>query len=187
MQSVLSFLRPAAIAAGLAMGSSAPALGQDADEADLLKRFEKVDVWHFPVDYAVGYNNQDVVVTRELVAVPPPAGKLCYIRFDVTEAEGDYAYGFKPQNLPGPRSATAWGVYVHNRGTVLNQLRSILRLDAVYFYVEGPKDGENATDVCAQKQAAGTPAAGAAYKAPEWSDLIVRAKLLHGWPKSATQ
>ena len=51
---------------------------EDADEKELLQSFEKVDVWHFPVDYDVGYNNQDVLVSRELIAQPTPSGKLCY-------------------------------------------------------------------------------------------------------------
>jgi len=33
-----------------------------ADEAELSKYYENVDVWHFPVDYSVAYNNQDVIV-----------------------------------------------------------------------------------------------------------------------------
>jgi len=169
------------------LGLASSATAQDADEAELLQYYDKVEVWHFPVDYTVGYSNQDVVVTRELVAVPPPAGKLCYIRFDVKQAEGDYAYGFKPKDLPGPRGETAWGVYVHKRGTVLDQLRSVLKLDAIYFYVDGLKDAYKAAppDVCARKQAAGTPEAGGAYKAREWSDLVVRAKLVQGWPRPA--
>ena len=98
----------------------------------------RVDVWHFPVDYSVAYNNQDVIVTRELVAQPAPAGKLCYIRFDLLQGEGDYAFGFKPQQGALP-AATQWGVYVHKRGTVLNQARSVLKMSVIYFFVDGPK------------------------------------------------
>ena len=90
-----------------------------------------------------------------------------------------------PAGLAGPRNDAAWGVYVHKRGTVLNQLRSVLKLNAIYFYVDGLKEAYKASppDICARKQAAKTPQAGQAYSAPEWSDLIVRAKLLHGWPQ----
>ena len=158
---------------------------EDADESELLKHFDSVEVWHYPVAYDVGYNGQDVVVTRELVALPPPAGKLCFIRFDLLRGEGDYSYGFKPAS-PGeaPRNQKAWGVYVHKRGTVTDQLRSVLKLNAIYFFVDQPRTGDKAAadDLCARKQAA----AAHAYSGPEWSDLIVRAKLLRGWPTAAT-
>ena len=156
---------------------------EDPDEAELLKHFASVEVWHFPVAYDVGYNGQDVVVTRELVALPPPAGKLCFIRFDLVRGEGDFSYGFKPAGLGGPRNDKAWGIYVHKRGTVTNQLRSILKLNAIYFFVDGPKTTVTAASdaICAQKQAA----VAQAYNAPEWSDLVVRAKLLRGWPTAA--
>ncbi|MGA9601076.1 MAG: hypothetical protein WBS22_12645, partial [Methylocystis sp.] len=88
-----------------------PATAGDADEAELLKHFAAVEVWHYPVAYDVGYNGQDVVVTRELVALPPPAGKLCFIRFDLVRGEGDFSYGFQPAGLAGPRNDKAWGVY----------------------------------------------------------------------------
>lgn len=165
-----------------------PAVAQtrDADEADLLNAYARVDVWHFPVDYSVGYSNQDVVVTRELVAQPAPAGKLCYIRFDLIQGEGDYAYGFKPPQLGAAPRPDVWGVYVHRRGTVLNQARSVLKMNVVYFYVEGPK-ASAAADICEKKQAAPTAQAGHAYNAPEWSDLIVRARLIHGAPPPPAQ
>jgi hypothetical protein len=173
-----------ALAAALCGFFASPARAEDADEAELSKYYEKVDVWHFPVDYLVAYNNQDVIVTRELVALPAPAGKLCYIRFDLIQGEGDYAYGFKPARLAGPRRETEWGVYVHKRGSVLNQLRSVLKLNAIYFFVDGLRDDYKAAppDICARKQAADTPQAGNGYGAQEWSDLVVRAKLIHGWP-----
>lgn len=162
---------------------AAPArAAQDADESELLRSFEKVDVWNFPVDYDVGYNNQDVVVSRELVAQPAPAGQLCYIRFDLVRGEGDYAYGFKPPELGAP-AAAQWGVWVKKRGTVLSQQRSLLKLNVVYFYVEGAKNSA-ASDICARKQAAATPEAGHGYAAKEWSSLIVRARLIHGWPQT---
>jgi hypothetical protein len=157
----------------------APAAAADPDEAELQKHFATVDVWHYPVAYDVGYNGQDVVVTRELVALPPPSGKLCFIRFDLVRGEGEFAYGFKPAGAGGPRNDAVWGVYVHKRGTVTDQLRSVLKLNAIYFYVDGPKTSD-ADALCAQKQAA----AAHAYSGPEWSDLIVRAKLLHGWPQA---
>jgi hypothetical protein len=116
--------------------------------------------------------------------LPPPAGKLCYIRFDLVQGVGDFSYGFKPGAHIDLDHAPAWGVYVHKRGTVLNQLRSILKLNALYFYVDGLRDAYKSAppDICAQKQAAPTPQAGHGYTAPVWSDLIVRAKLIHGWP-----
>jgi hypothetical protein len=180
-----SALKSAALAsliAATATGARAEE-ARDPDEAQLLQSFEKVDVWHFPVDYNVGYNNQDVVTTRELVAQPAPAGKLCYIRFDLAQGYGDFAYGFKPPQL-GAGNPTQWGVYVHKRGTVLNQQRSVLKMNVIYFYVDGPKPGAD-PDICAKKQAAPTPQAGHGYTAPEWSDLIVRARLVHGWPQPA--
>jgi len=169
----------AAVLGGVSIVSEALA-AQDSDEAELLRSFEKVDVWHYPVDYNVGYSNQDVLVTRELVAQPAPGGRLCYIRFDVLEAYGDYAFGFKPPEL-GPAKPGEWGVWVHKRGTVLNQARSVLKMNVVYFYVDGPRDS---SDVCARKQAAPTPEAGHGYNVKEWSDLIVRARLFHGWPQA---
>jgi len=160
-----------------------PASAEDPDEADLLKHFASVEVWHYPVAYDVGYNGQDVVVTRELVALPPPAGKLCFIRFDLVRGEGDFSYGFRPASAGGPGNGKAWGVYVRKRGTVTNQLRSVLKLNVIYFFVDGPKTSDTAASeaICAQKQAA----AAHPYSAPEWSDLIVRAKLLRGWPAPA--
>jgi hypothetical protein len=159
-----------------------PALAaQDADESELLQSFEKVDVWHFPVDYDVGYNNQDVIVSRQLIAQPAPAGKLCYIRFDLIRGEGDYAYGFKPPEL-GPSAPDEWGVWVKKRGTVLSQQRSVLKMNVLYFYVDGAKRGA-ANEICAHKQALATPQAGHGYTAKEWSSLIVRARLIYGWPQ----
>ncbi len=152
----------------------------DRDEAELLGYFDKVDVWHYPVDTTVRYNNQDAVVTREAVMQPVPAGELCYIRFDLVNGEGDYGFGFKPAGAPGVRSPTHWGVNVLKRGTVLNQYFSALRLNAVYFLVEGPKNAE-ARQICARKQAAATPEAGNAYKGP-WSELVTKVRAIHGWP-----
>ncbi|MGA9601199.1 MAG: hypothetical protein WBS22_13280, partial [Methylocystis sp.] len=59
----------------------------------------------------------------------------------------------------------------------------VLKLNAIYFFVDGPKTTDVAASeaICAQKQAA----AAHAYSAPECSDLIVRAKLLRGWPPAA--
>lgn len=163
---------------------ASPALAEpDPDESELLRSFEKVDVWHFLVDYDVGYNNQDVLVSRELVAQPAPPGELCYIRFDLVRGEGDYAYGFKPPQL-GPSRPLEWGVWVKQRGTVLNQQRSVLKMNVTYFYVEGPKSAD-AKDLCARKQAAPTAQAGHAYSAKDWSTLIARARLVHGWPQSS--
>lgn len=115
----LQIARAVALAATLCGFFASPARAEEADEAELLKYYENVDVWHFPVDYSVAYNDQDVIVTRELVALPPPAGKLCFIRFDLLQGQGDYAYGFKPAHLGGPGHETAWGVYVHKRGDPL--------------------------------------------------------------------
>jgi hypothetical protein len=181
------FFAAAALAAFTA-GSSLPASAADADETELLKYFKTVDVWHFHVDYMVGYNNQDVVVTRELSPKEPVDGKLCYIRFDLLSADGDYAYGLKPASAPGPRKNTEWGVYVHKRGSVLNQLRSSLKLDAIYFYVGEPRDEfkDAAAGICERKQDAKTPEAGQAYGNNEWSTLVVRGKLTHGWPQKRT-
>ena len=180
----LQIARAVALAATLGGFFASPVRAEDADEAELSKYYENVDVWHFPVDYTVAYNNQDVIVTRELVALPPPAGKLCFIRFDQLKGEGDYAYGFKPAFLEGPRRETEWGVYVHKRGSVFDQLRSVLKLNVIYFYVDGLRDEFKASppDICARKQAAGGPQAGNSYWAQQWSDLVVRAKLIHGWP-----
>jgi hypothetical protein len=74
---------------------------------------------------------------------------------------------------------------VHKRGTVLTQARSTLKMNVIYFYVDGAKAGATDSDICARKQAAETAEAGHAYSAPEWSDLIVRARLIHGWPQAA--
>ena len=118
------------------------------------------------------------------MALPPPAGQLCFIRFDLLQGEGDYAYGFKPAFLEGPRRETEWGVYVHRRGSVFNQLRSLLKLNVVYFFVDGLRDEFKSAppDICARKRAADTPRAGNGYWAHEWSDLVVHAKLIHSWP-----
>ncbi len=183
MRSWSGFLAGLLGAGAIAACLSAPAQAADKDEAELAKYYATVDVWHFPVDYMVAYNNQDVIVTRELSAKPEPAGKLCYIRFDFVSGQGDYAYGFKPAELGGPHKNTEWGVFVHKRGTVINQLRSALKLNVIYFYVDGLKpEYKDAPDICAQKQSADTPEAGHGYKAKEWSDLVVRGKLIHGWP-----
>lgn len=171
-----AFVALAATAAILAQ----PAGAADADETELLKYFEKVDVWHFPVNYSVRYNDQDVVVTRELVAQPAPAGELCYVRFDLIEGSGEYSYGFKPANQGGERKNAQWGVYVRKIGGVLDQAQSAVKMNVVYFFVEGRKTDAPA-DVCAKKQAAPTAQAGNAFKG-EWSDLVVRAKLIHGRP-----
>jgi hypothetical protein len=171
----------AIVLAGAAAFGAGAAKAADADEAELAKSFEKVDVWHFPVDTTVRYNNQDSVVTRELVFQPePPKGELCYIRFDLLKGEGDYGYGFKPAGAPGPRKNTEWGVNVLKRGTVLDQYYSALRLDVIYFFVEGPKS-EEAKALCAKKQAAPTAQAGNGYKGP-WADLVTKARAIHGWP-----
>lgn len=167
------------VAALMAAGSAVAA--QDKDEAELLQQFEKVDVWHFPVDTTVRYNNQDSIVTRELVFQPePPKGALCYVRFDLVKGEGDYGYGFKPGVAPAERKNTVWGVNVLKRGTVLDQHYSTLKLNVVYFFVEGPKSPA-AKEVCAQKQSAATAQAGNAYTGP-WADLVTKARAIHGWP-----
>jgi hypothetical protein len=70
-------------------------------------------------------------------------------------------------------------------GTVLTQARSVLKMNVVYFYVDGAKPSAADPDICARKQAAETAQAGHAYSASEWSDLIVRARLVHGLPKSS--
>jgi hypothetical protein len=183
LRSPRQFLSAALLATLCALASWQPARAEDPDEAELRKYYNKVDVWHAHVDYTVEYNNQDVIVTRELTPQPPIAETLCYIRFDLLSGTGDYAYGFKPTSLGGPRKETEWGVYVHRRGNVLNQLRSSLSLNVIYFYVAEPRDESNKPDICARKQAADTPEAGHGYKASEWSDLVVRGKLTHGWPK----
>jgi hypothetical protein len=177
----LSDFRSLAAAALLIAIAGSAAAAQDPDEAALLQRFDKVDVWHFPVDTTVRYNNQDAVVTRELVFQPePPKGELCYVRFDVVKGEGDYGYGFEPGAAPGARNNTVWGVNVLKRGTVLDQYYSALKLNVIYFFVEGPKSA-TAKEICAQKQSAPTPRAGAAYKGP-WSGLVTKARAIHGWP-----
>jgi hypothetical protein len=188
LMSTLRFWRAALVGAAALAASSAARAAEDAptdkDQAELSAHFGAVDVWNFPVDYDVGYNNQDVVVTRELFARPEPAGKLCYIRFDLLRGEGEYSYGFRPQALGGAGKTTEWGVYVKKIGDVLSQRRSVLKMNVIYFYVDAPKDAAAAT-LCAQKQAAKTAEAGWGYNAPEWSELIVKAKLFHGWPAAA--
>lgn len=165
----------------LAALAATPAGAADADETELLANFEKVDIWHFPVDTTVRYNDQDAVVTRELVFKPEqPKGELCYVRFDLLRGEGDYGYGFKPGVAPGERKNTVWGTNTLKRGTVLDQYYSLLRLNVIYFFVEGPKS-DAAKEICAKKQAAPTAAAGNAYKGP-WSDLVTRVRAVHGWP-----
>ena len=173
---LLKRLCAATLAACACFFGPAAAQAGDPDESELLQHFEKVDVWHAPVDYNVRYNNQDVIVTREMVAQPAPEGELCYIRFDLIRGEGDYGYGFKPG---APRDAH-WGVNVLKRGTILNQLASQLKMNVIYFYTQGPKT-EAAKAVCARKQAAPTPAAGNAHTGP-WADLVTKARLIHGWP-----
>jgi hypothetical protein len=168
--------------AGALFFAAAPARAEtDPDETELLKYFEKVDVWHFPVDYDVRYNNQDAIATREMVAQPPPKGELCYIRFDLIKGVGDYGYGFKP----GATRDAHWGVNVLKRGTVLDQLYSALKMNVIYFYAEGPKSQE-AKEICARKQAAPTAQAGNAYKGP-WADLVTKSRLVHGWPAAPTR
>lgn len=179
-----NFMRPRRLAAlvaagGLFMAGSA-ALAQDRDEAELAQNFTKVEVWHFPVDTTVRYNDQDAIVARELVFKPePPKGELCYVRFDLLKGEGDFGYGFKP-GAGAPGKTPVWGTNVLKRGTVLDQHYSRLALDVVYFFVEGPKTPE-AKDLCAKKQAAPTAEAGNAYKGP-WADLVTRVKAVQGWP-----
>lgn len=64
-----------------------------------------------PVATAVRYNDQVSVGTREVVFLPPPTGRLYFIRFDILRAEGDCGYGLKPQGAPGrPRNPAQWGV-----------------------------------------------------------------------------
>lgn len=173
----------AASAASVAGGALAAA---DPDEAELLKNFEKVDVWHFPVDATVRYNNQDAVVTRELVFKDEqPKGELCYVRFDLVKGEGDYGYGLNPAEPPGQRKNAVWGINVLKRGTVLNQYYSALRLNVIYFFVEGPKS-DAAREVCAKMQAAPTAEAGNAYKGP-WSELVTKARATHGWPSAVAK
>lgn len=174
-------LRAAVTAAALVVASGAVA--EDADEAELKKHFNTVDVWHFVVDTTVRYNDQDAVVTRELVARPAPAGELCYTRFDLINGEGDYGYGLKPASAPGPRNNAHWGVNVLKRGTVTNQYYSALRLNVIQFYVDGPKD-DAAKEICARMQSAPTAAAGNGYKGP-WADLVTKVRAAHGWPASA--
>jgi hypothetical protein len=168
--------------ASLAAVVASPATAADADEAELLGHFEKVDVWHFPVDTTVRYNDQDAIVTRELVFKPDaPKGELCYVRFDLLRGDGDYGYGFKPATAPGDRKNTViWGTNVLKRGTVLDQYYSTLRLNVIYFFVESPKT-EAAKEICAKIQSAPTAQAGNAYKGP-WSDLVTRVRAVHGWP-----
>jgi hypothetical protein len=169
----------AAVAACSIAGAAAAA--PDPDEAALRESFEKVEVWHFPVDTTVRYNDQNVVVTRELVfKEEPPKGELCYVRFDLVNGEGDYGYGFQPAGPPGQRKNTLWGVNVLKRGTILDQRYSKLQLNVVYFFVEGPRS-EAASAICAAKQAAPTAEAGNAYHGP-WAELVTRARAVRGWP-----
>jgi hypothetical protein len=171
----------AALAVSSLVLSAGAAAAADADEAELQNYFEKVDVWYFPVDTTVRYNDQDAVASRELVFKPePPKGELCYVRFDLLRGEGDFGYGFKPAGAPGERKNTIWGTNVLKRGTVLDQYYSALRLNVIYFFVEGPKS-EAAKEICAKKQSAPTPQAGNAYKGP-WSDLVTRVRAVHGLP-----
>lgn len=168
-----------AVAGGLCIAGGALA-AQDRDEAELSKNFEKVEVWHFPVDTSVRYNDQDAVVARELVFKPePPRGELCYVRFDLLTGEGEFGYGFRP-GAGAPGRPPVWGTNVLKRGTVTDQRYSRLALDVVYFFVDGPKSPE-ARDLCAKKQAAPTAEAGNAYKGP-WADLVTRVKAVPGWP-----
>lgn len=164
--------------AALATGSAAAA---DADEAELLQNFDKVDVWHFPVDTTVRYNNQDAIVTRELVFLPePPKGELCLVRFDLVKGEGAFGYGFKPGARPAVGGNPVWGTNVLRRGDILDQKFSALKLNAVYFFVEGPKS-PSASEICARKQSVQSPQAGAAYTGP-WAELVTKARAIHGWP-----
>lgn len=172
----------AALAVSSLALSAGAVLAADADEAELQANFDKVDVWHFPVDTTVRYNDQDAIVSRELVFKPePPKGELCYVRFDLLRGEGDYGYGFKPEGAPGERKNTVWGTNVLKRGTVTNQYYSALRLNVIYFFVEGPKSPA-AKEICAKKQSAPTAQAGNAYKGP-WSELVTRVRAVHGWPE----
>lgn len=171
-----------ALAAVAAFSMAGPAAAApDPDEAALLENFEKVEVWHFPVDTTVRYNDQTVVVTRELVFKDElPKGQLCYVRFDLVNGEGDYGYGLQPAGPPGERKNNLWGVNVLKRGTILDQRYSKLRLNVIYFFVEGPKS-EGASAICAAKQAAPTAEAGNAYQGP-WAELVTRARAVRGWP-----
>jgi hypothetical protein len=167
-----------AAVSGILLAGSAMA-AQDRDEAEFLQNFEKVEVWRFPVDTTVRYNDQDAIVARELVFKPePPKGELCYVRFDLLQGEGDYGYGFKPGATP--EKSPIWGTNVLKRGTVTDQRYSRLSLDVVYFYVEGPKSAQ-AREICARKQAAPTAEAGNAYKGP-WAELVTRVRAERGWP-----
>lgn len=167
-----------AMAAGLCAAGPARA-AQDRDEAELSQNFEKVEVWRFPVDTTVRYNDQDAIVARELVFKPePPKGELCYIRFDLLQGEGDYGYGFKPG--AGPGKPPVWGTNVLKRGTVTDQRYSRLAVDVVYFFVDGPRSPQ-AREICTKKQAAPTAEAGNAYKGP-WADLVTRVRAVSGWP-----
>ena len=69
----LQIARAVALAATLCGFFASPARAEEADEAELSKYHENVDVWHFPVDFSVAYNDQDVIVTRELAPLPLPA------------------------------------------------------------------------------------------------------------------
>jgi hypothetical protein len=172
----------AAVVAGVAACAAGPAAAaEDPDAAELSTHFEKIDVWHVPVDTTVRYNDQDAVVTREPVFKgEQPQGELCYVRFDLVRGDGDYGYGFKPGTPPDARKTAPWGTNVLKRGTVLDQYYSTLRLNVLYFFVDGPKSPA-AKEICAKKQSAPTPQAGAAYKGP-WADLVTKVKAIHGWP-----
>jgi hypothetical protein len=180
---MVNFMRARRLAALVAAGGvflAVPAaMAQDRDEAEFSRNFEKVEVWRFPVDTTVRYNDQDAIVSRELVFKPePPKGELCYVRFDLLKGEGDFGYGFKP-GAGAPGKTPVWGTNVLKRGTVLNQHYSRLTLDVVYFFVEGPKTPQ-AKEICAMKQAAPSAEAGNAYKGP-WADLVTRVRAVPGW------
>lgn len=168
-------------ALAVAAASGAAFAAEDADEAALLRDFEKVEVWHVPVDTTVRYNNQDAIVAREAVFQPqPPKGDLCFLRFDLVKGEGDYGYGFKPGAPPAENGNPLWGTNVLKRGTILDQHYSALKLNVVYFFVAGPKNPA-AKEICAQKRLAQTPEAGAAYRGP-WADLVTKTRAIQGWP-----
>lgn len=183
-----TYLARSIVALVAALSHFGAAYAADADETELRRYFNKVEPYHFHAQYSVGYNDQDVVTTRELAAKPPATGKLCYIRFDLVKGEGDYAFGFRPNTEPSTQSPVVWGVFVHKRGDVVNQLRSTLSLNVIYFYVDEPREefADEAATVCEKKQAAKTASAGAAYGDHPWSDLIVRALLKPGLPQQSS-
>jgi hypothetical protein len=171
----------AAIAVGGLFVAGSALAAQDRDEAELSKNFAKVEVWHFPMDTTVRYNDQDAVVSRELVFKPePPKGELCFVRFDLLTGEGDYGYGFKPGTSAG--NPPVWGSFALKRGTVTDQYYSRLTLNVIYFFVEGPKTPQ-AKEICTKLQGAPTAEAGNAYKGP-WADLVTRVRAVPGWPGS---